>query len=153
MKMQPPSRAGLWCAAALAAAALGAGTAAVSAETEQAARANAAHSTNASGALLPRDSRDAAVFRGGLVYANYCVTCHGINADGNGRAARLHNPRPANLRGSDKNDAYIGLIVRKGGESLGRSPSMPPWGEELTDEQIGDVVAFVRSVNAQSQSR
>jgi mono/diheme cytochrome c family protein len=100
------------------------------------------------GALLPRDSRDAAIFRGGLVYANYCVTCHGINADGNGRAARLHNPRPANLRASDKNDAYIALIVRKGGEALGRSQSMPPWGEELTDEQIKDVVAFVRSVNA-----
>ena len=103
---------------------------------------------NANGALLPRDSRDAAVFRGGLVYANYCVTCHGINADGNGRAARLHTPRPANLRASDKNDAYIGLIVRRGGEVLGRSPGMPPWGEELTDEQIHDVVAFVRSVNA-----
>ena len=101
------------------------------------------------GALLPRDSNDAAVFRGGLVYANYCVTCHGINADGNGRAARLHTPRPANLRASDKNDAYIGLIVRRGGEALGRAPGMPPWGEELTDEQIKDVTAFVRSVNGQ----
>jgi mono/diheme cytochrome c family protein len=102
----------------------------------------------ANGALLPRDSVDAAIFRGGLVYANYCVTCHGINADGNGRAARLHNPRPANLRASDKNNAYIALIVRRGGEAIGRSPSMPPWGEELTDEQVNDVVAFVRSVNA-----
>jgi len=99
------------------------------------------------GALLPRDSRDAAVFRGGLVYANYCVTCHGVNADGNGRAARLHNPRPANLRVSDKNDTYIRLIVSRGGEAIGRSPGMPPWGEELTDEQINDVTAFVRSVN------
>ncbi|MFO1340752.1 MAG: cytochrome c [Burkholderiaceae bacterium] len=102
----------------------------------------------ADGALLPRDSQDAAVFRGGLVYSNYCVTCHGINADGNGRAARLHNPRPANLRTSDKNDAYIRLIVSRGGEAIGRSSGMPPWGEELTDEQIGDVAAFVRSVNA-----
>jgi len=101
----------------------------------------------ADGALLPRDSRDAAVFRGG-VYANYCVTCHGITADGNGRAARLHNPRPSNLRASDKNDEYIALIVRRGGEAIGRSPSMPPWGEELTDEQLQDIVAFVRSVNA-----
>ena len=88
-------------------------SAAVGADQEVAVRAN--------GALLPRDSRDAAVFRGGLVYANYCVTCHGINADGNGRAARLHKPRPANLRASDKNDAYIGLIVRKGGEAIGRA--------------------------------
>ena len=99
------------------------------------------------GPLLPRDSADAAAFRGGLVYANYCVTCHGINADGNGRAARLYTPRPANLRATDKNDAYLVLIVRLGGEKMGRSPKMPPWGEELTDEQIHDVVAFVRSVN------
>jgi mono/diheme cytochrome c family protein len=99
------------------------------------------------GALLLKNSVDAAIFRGGLVYANYCVTCHGINADGNGRAARLYDPRPANLRASDKNDAYIALIVRLGGEAMGRSPKMPPWGEELTDEQIKDIVSFVRSVN------
>ncbi len=99
------------------------------------------------GPLLPRDSVDAATFRGALVYANYCVTCHGINADGNGRAARLYTPRPANLRMSDKNDDYLAMIVRQGGEQIGRSSKMPPWGEELTDEQIRDVVAFVRSVN------
>lgn len=100
-----------------------------------------------SGPLLPKDSADAATFRGGLVYATYCVTCHGINQDGNGRAARLYDPKPSNLRASDKNDAYIRLIVQRGGESMGRSSKMPPWGEELTDEQIKDVAAFVRSVN------
>ena len=100
------------------------------------------------GALLPRDSTDAKVFRGGLVYANYCVTCHGFNADGNGRAARLYNPKPANLRMSDKNDAYFALIIRQGGEALGRSQFMPPWGAELTDEQTLDLVAYLRSINA-----
>lgn len=100
------------------------------------------------GALLPKDSMDAATFRGGLVFANYCVTCHGINADGNGRAARLYNPKPANLRMSDKNDAYYGLIVRKGGAALGRSEFMPSWEAELTNEQIGDLVAYLRSINA-----
>jgi mono/diheme cytochrome c family protein len=100
------------------------------------------------GALLPRDSLDAATFRGGLVYANYCVTCHGINADGNGRAARLYNPKPANLRASDKPDAYFGLIVRKGGAPLGRSEFMPSWEAELTSEQVNDLVAYLRSINA-----
>jgi len=100
------------------------------------------------GALLPRDSTDAKVFRGGLVYSNYCVTCHGFNADGNGRAARLYNPKPANLRMSDKNDAYFALIVRMGGEAMGRSQFMPPWGAELTDEQTADLVAYLRSINA-----
>lgn len=100
------------------------------------------------GALLPKDSVDAATFRGGLVYANYCVTCHGINADGNGRAARLYNPKPANLRMSDKNDAYFGLIIRKGGAALGRSEFMPAWEAELTNEQITDLSAYLRSINA-----
>jgi len=105
-------------------------------------------SFSTAGALLPRDSADAKVFRGGLVYSNYCVTCHGYNADGNGRAARLYNPKPANLRMSDKNDAYFGLIIRTGGEAMGRSPFMPPWGAELTDEQTNDLVAYLRSINA-----
>jgi mono/diheme cytochrome c family protein len=105
-------------------------------------------SKSSQGALLPKDSNDAATFRGGLVFANYCVTCHGMNADGNGRAAKLYNPRPANLRMSDKNDAYYGLIIRKGGAMLGRSEFMPAWDAELTDEQIGDLVAYLRSINA-----
>ena len=100
------------------------------------------------GSMLPKDSVDAATFRGGLVFANYCVTCHGINADGNGRAARLYNPKPANLRASDKNDAYFGLIIRMGGAALGRSEFMPTWDAELTNEQIGDLVVYLRSINA-----
>ena len=105
----------------------------------------------AQGALLPRDSEEAATFRGGLVYANYCVTCHGMNADGNGRAARLYNPKPANLRVSDKNNAYFALIIRNGGQAIARSEFMPAWGAELTDEQIADLVAYLRSINVSNQ--
>lgn len=97
--------------------------------------------------LMARDGADATAFRGSLVFFNYCVTCHGPNADGNGRAARLYDPRPANLRASDKTGAYMKLIVRNGGKSMGRSEFMPPWGEELTDEQISDVVAYLQSIN------
>lgn len=97
--------------------------------------------------LLARDGPDAAHFRGSLVFFNYCVTCHGPNADGNGRAAKLYNPRPANLRTSDKNEQYMKLIIRNGGKAVARSEFMPPWGEELTDEQIGDVVAYLQSIN------
>jgi mono/diheme cytochrome c family protein len=103
------------------------------------------------GPLLARDGNDAGVFRGGVVYGNYCVTCHGINADGNGRAARLYAPRPANLRASDKNDEYILMIVRMGGAAVGRSEFMPPWGAELTEEQMKDVTAYLRAINAASR--
>ena len=104
--------------------------------------------TTTSKPLLARDGADAAAFRGSLVFFNYCVTCHGPNADGNGRAARLYDPRPANLRASDKNAAYMQLIIRRGGQAMGRSEFMPPWGEELTDEQIADVTSYLQSINA-----
>jgi mono/diheme cytochrome c family protein len=89
---------------------------------------------------------EAQVFRGDIVYKNYCVLCHGVKADGAGRAAKLYNPKPANLVLSDKNDQYKELIIRQGGAALGRSEFMPPWGNELTDEQVSDVIAYLRSV-------
>ena len=101
--------------------------------------------------LLARDGEDAARFRGSLVFFNYCVTCHGPNADGNGRAAKLYDPRPSNLRTSDKNEQYMKLIVRNGGRSMARSEFMPPWGDELTEEQIADVTSYLQSINARAR--
>ena len=34
----------------------------------------------------------------------------------------------------------------RGGEGMGRSAFMPPWGDELTEEQIKDVVIFLRTI-------
>jgi mono/diheme cytochrome c family protein len=95
---------------------------------------------------LPRDTADAAVVRGGIVYRTYCVLCHGAGGRGDGRAARMYTPRPADLTVSPFPDAYKEMIIRGGGASVGRSSFMPPWGDELTDEQIRDLVAFLREV-------
>ena len=100
------------------------------------------------GEFPDKNSPEASIYRGNIVFNNYCVLCHGIKADGKGRAARLYNPRPANLVLSDKNDQYKELIIRQGGKALGRSQFMPPWGEELTDEQISDVIHFLGSIAA-----
>jgi hypothetical protein len=44
------------------------------------------------------------------------------------------------------------LIVKLGGQALGRSPFMPPWGAELTEEQMRDLVAYVRALNLREQA-
>jgi len=93
-----------------------------------------------------KDTAEAAQYRGTIVFMNYCATCHGGNADGLGRAARLYTPKPANLRTSLMPDAYKEGIIRRGGQAMGRSEFMPPWGQELTDEQIRDVVAYLRVI-------
>ena len=100
----------------------------------------------------PETAPELSVHRGGIVFMHYCVNCHGLTADGNGRMAKLYNPRPANLVTSDKNDAYKELIIRRGGGALGRSNFMPPWGEELTSEQIKDVIAFLRLIQKPPQN-
>lgn len=93
-----------------------------------------------------KERTDGAIYRGSIVFHHYCVLCHGAKADGGGRAARMYSPRPANLARSDKSDAYKAMMIRRGGEAMGRSSYMPPWGDELSDEQINDVVAYLRSI-------
>jgi mono/diheme cytochrome c family protein len=95
-----------------------------------------------------KDTPEAAIYRGNIVFKHYCVLCHGANADGKGRAARIYDPKPANLVLSDKNDDYKELIIRRGGAALARSQFMPPWDAELTNEQISDLLAFLRSIQA-----
>jgi mono/diheme cytochrome c family protein len=96
---------------------------------------------------IQKGSAEAAVVRGGIVFRTYCVLCHGATGEGNGRTARMYNPRPANLVKSQHNDAYKEQIIRRGGEGMGRSPFMPPWGEQLTDEQIADLIQFLKSIS------
>ncbi len=96
---------------------------------------------------IQKDSAEAAVVRGGIVFRTYCVLCHGATGEGNGRTARMYNPRPANLVTSRHNDAYKEQIIRRGGEGMGRSPFMPPWGEQLTDEQIVDLGQYLKSIS------
>lgn len=86
--------------------------------------------------------------RGSIVFRTYCMLCHGRYGDGKGRAARNYNPPPANLVISKVSDEYKEQIIRNGGAAMGRSPFMPPWGQELTDEQIHDVIAYLRVINA-----
>ncbi len=84
--------------------------------------------------------------RGAASFKKYCVLCHGENADGRGVAAKVYNPRPADLTVSPYSDEYKTTIIRDGGESVGRSPSMPPWGKELNDGEILDVVAYLGTI-------
>ncbi len=86
---------------------------------------------------------------GNAVFRTNCVRCHGAEARGCGPAARLYDPRPANLTASTRSPEYKASIIRGGGESMGRSPFMPPWGQELSGDDIADVVAFLSTLAKQ----
>lgn len=98
-----------------------------------------------------KDSPEASVIRGKIVYQHYCVLCHGVSAQGDGRAAKIHTPKPANLLLSRVPPEYLSMIIRKGGEAMGRSKAMPPWGEQLTDEQIRDLINHLQAIRTSAQ--
>ncbi len=81
--------------------------------------------------------------RGRAIFESRCVTCHGAGGKGDGRVARLYNPKPSDLTTSTKSDNYKAMIIRKGGAYVGRSLIMPSWESELSAEEIGDVVAYL----------
>jgi mono/diheme cytochrome c family protein len=88
--------------------------------------------------------------RGAALYATYCASCHGPQGNADGPAGAALNPRPA--RHSDGaymnalSNEHLFKVVKEGGQTVGKSPLMAPWGGTLTDAQIWDVVAFVRSL-------
>ena len=84
--------------------------------------------------------------RGKAVFMTNCILCHGVKANGKGRASVMYDPPPANLTRSDKNDIYKKMIITMGGDAMGRSGVMPVWGLQLQEAEIDDVVAYLRTI-------
>jgi mono/diheme cytochrome c family protein len=81
-------------------------------------------------------------------YQIYCASCHGETGAGDGPVAQALNPKPARHNdGAYMNpltDDYLFKVIKFGGASVGKSPMMAPLG--LSDQQIHNVIAFVRSL-------
>ena len=89
--------------------------------------------------------------RGEVVYKGGCIACHG--SDGKGAAQYLTVfTRPDTWpdftrcdQTTPEDDAEYKAVILHGGPSRGFSQIMPAFGALLTDEQINDVIAYLRS--------
>jgi mono/diheme cytochrome c family protein len=88
--------------------------------------------------------------KGQALYEYYCALCHGETGQGDGFNSFNLTIPPAKLadatRMAGRSDAQMQEIIKKGGPALGLSPLMPPWGGVLTDKQVSDLTAFVRTL-------
>jgi len=89
--------------------------------------------------------------RGQADYAIYCAPCHGSRGAGDGPLAHMLVPPPARHNDAalmnSRSDEYLLRLLRDGGPALGRSPLMGTWGRILTEQQIRDLVAYLRSLS------
>ena len=81
-------------------------------------------------------------------YDQLCIGCHGATGKGDGPAAAALNPKPRDYTNCKEmvkeSDANLFKVVKEGGQSVGRSPLMPPWGGAMKDQEIRDLVAYIR---------
>jgi len=87
---------------------------------------------------------------GKKTYDLFCASCHGASGKGDGPAAAALSPKPQNhadgKRMNALKDKYLFDIIKGGGASVGKSALMPPWGGQLADQDIWNVLAYVRSL-------
>jgi mono/diheme cytochrome c family protein len=85
--------------------------------------------------------------RGEGYYERYCRGCHGEEGKGDGL---VFMPHVDNLtkKGYIENlpDAYLLLAITKGGPGIGKSNYMPSWEGTLSEQQMFDIIAYIRSL-------
>lgn len=85
---------------------------------------------------------------GEALHIQHCAQCHGV--DGKGDAIIMHMDVPPKDQGDAAYmktlpDEFLYLAVCKGGEAVGRNFIMPAWGDLLSDQDIKDLVAHMRT--------
>ncbi len=83
-------------------------------------------------------------------FSVYCIHCHGWTAKGDGPTAARLDPRPRNLT-NGKYSNYISnvdmfAVVKGGGAARNLGEVMPPWGNIMQDQDIWNVVSFMRTL-------
>jgi cytochrome c oxidase cbb3-type subunit 3 len=89
--------------------------------------------------------------QGKRVFYNACVWCHAeATPAGPSNRSNVMPPPPllndGNVLNSVKDDA-LQNIISLGGDAVGKSSMMPPWGRTLTQEDISALIAFIRVVS------
>jgi len=83
-------------------------------------------------------------------YNTYCIQCHGMQGNGMGVNIRDMSVQPrdhtdAKAMGGRSDDELF-KVIKEGGLSISKSVLMPPWGDTFTDNEIHDLVKYLRTL-------
>ncbi len=90
--------------------------------------------------------------RGKEIYKERCVLCHGSKGHGwdwNKKVARPPVPVPNLVEVvPERSDDHLMTAIRDGGKAVGLTPFMPAFGFNMNEQDLKDVVAYLRSLRA-----
>jgi len=92
----------------------------------------------------------AAAMAGKSLYAIHCTMCHGDSGNGEGTAGGSLAVNPSDLTTGEAaaaSDGKLFLVIRNGVKKEGKL-TMPP-AKKVTDEQVWQIVAYVRTLARQ----
>jgi mono/diheme cytochrome c family protein len=90
-------------------------------------------------------------------FTMFCVSCHGEGGKGDGPGGAGLQPPPrdfskgefkfdTNKNGKTGEDADLKAVITQGAAEFGGTPLMVPWGGTLTDADIDNLIAVIRSL-------
>jgi len=86
--------------------------------------------------------------RGAPLHLQHCAACHGV--DGKSEVIVMHMDEPPKDQ-SDPDymktlpDEYLYLVICKGGAALGKNFIMPQFSDVISDQDIRDLIAWIRT--------
>lgn len=83
---------------------------------------------------------------GKQIYAQHCVVCHGISGKGNGPSGKGLNPKPTDFTKAVPNEEEWFKATKLGTKAIGKSGGMEAYAAKLSDQQIRDVLAYVKTL-------
>ncbi len=87
-------------------------------------------------------------------YAMFCTNCHGEKGEGNGPVASVAkmDPKPRNHADgkymNERKSEDLFKIIKVGGKGVEKSVYMPAFGMILSEEEIWNLIAYLRTIAA-----
>ena len=82
------------------------------------------------------------------IFEKSCAICHGVKGRGDGLMSASFPVKPRNFTDCDDmkgvTDDTLLNTIKKGGVAAGKSPLMPPWEGALNDQQIRELLSYIR---------
>lgn len=83
-------------------------------------------------------------------YHTYCAQCHGMNGDGKGINIRDMSVQPRDHTDAKamaaRSDQDLFKVIKEGGVAINKSVLMPPWDGVFSDEEISELVQYLRKL-------